>query len=256
MRAALLIFSLLLFGCAGVPQHGSWGARWPDAGELGSAAVAAAKQPRTWVPLAGAALLSAAGVDDGVSDWLADQRPMFGSHAADASDKLRNAAVASYLLSALAAPSESRAEKLSGLGVGIATLYVQGAMIGGLKEVSGRRRPNNANDGSFPSGHAGTASAASTLARHNLQTLDMPNPLRTAAAFGLEAMALGTGWARVEARKHYAADVLAGYAAGHFVASFAQLAFIENRLPGAEVAFYPMDGGGALRLTVPLARSP
>ena len=246
----------MLSGCAGVPQQGSRGAHWPDAGELGAAAVAAAKQPRTWAPLAGAALLAAAGVDDEVADWLADERPLFGSHAADASDKLRNAAVASYLLSALAAPSDTAADKLSGLGVGIAALYVQGAVVGGLKEVSGRRRPNNANNKSFPSGHAGSASAAATLARHNLDYMDMPTPVRHAAVVGLEAMAIGTGWARMEARKHYAADVLAGYAVGHFVASFAQLAFIENRLPGAQVAFYPMGRGGVLRLTVPITGSP
>ena len=110
-------------------------------------------------------------------------------------------------------------------------------MTEGLKEVTSRRRPDEANNRSFRSGHASTASAAAALAARNLAHIDLPPAARTTAALGLEAMAIGTGWARVEARKHFAADVLAGYALGHFVAAFAQGAFIDNRLPGAQVTF-------------------
>ena len=254
VRAALPTLILAVAGCAGVPEKGTWGAYWPTGEDLRAATTAAAKSPRTWGPLAGAALLSVSSLDDDLSDWIADERPLFGSGAVGASDKLRNAAVASYVLSALAVRSESAEDKLTGLGVGIAALYVQGGVVAGLKEASGRRRPNHANDRSFPSGHASMAGAGSALAMHNLRYIDMPSPARTAAVIGLEAMAIGTGWARVEARKHYAADVLAGYALGNFVATFVQFAFIEKRMPGVQVAFHPLEGGGALRLTVPVPR--
>jgi len=39
-------------------------------------------------------------------------------------------------------------------------------------------------------------------------------------------VALGTGWARVEAQKHYPSDVLAGMALGNFMAAFIYDAFM------------------------------
>ena len=253
MRFALSISLFTLFaGCAGLPQQDTWRAHWPDARELRAAAGDAARNPRTWAPLAGAALLSATGLDKDVSDWIADEAPLFGSDAGKVSDRLRNAAVAGYLLTALAVPGETAADKLSGLGVGIVTLYGQGAVVEGFKEVSGRRRPDRSDSLSFPSGHASTASAAATLGIHNLARVGLTSPVRTAFTIGFDALALGTGWARVEARKHYAADVLAGYALGHFMAAFAQQAFMERVAPGAQLAFQPLPGGGAMRLTVPV----
>ena len=253
---SISLFSLLalLAGCAGVPQPGSWGAHWPDAGALRDAAGDAAKNPRTWAPLTGAALLTVTGLDNDVSDWLADEAPLFGSGAARASDRLRDGAVAGYLLTALAAPSESAREKLSGLGVGIVTLYAQGMLVEGAKEVADRRRPDRSDRLSFPSGHTSTASAAALLGVRNLAYIDMPSSARTVVNLGFEGLAISTGWARVEARKHYVADVLAGYAVGHFMAAFAQSAFIDRALPGAQVRFHPIDGGGALRLTLPVSR--
>ena len=334
----------LLGGCAGNPQQVPRAADWPDARELRAAAGDAAKNPRTWAPLAGAALLAATGLDDSVSDWMADEAPLFGSGAGKASDRLRDAAVAGYLLTALArihhqlpaadadalalrgcapssrfdvlsstptsssgprdqagrrldalttkvgdgcglaAPGDSAGEKRSAelavrgsacretrvrtrspscrraggrlvrLGVGVVTLYAQGAVVEGLKEVSSRRRPDRSDRLSFPSGHTGTASAASTMAMQNLAYIDMPPSARMVLALGFEGLAIGTGWARVEARKHFVADILAGYAVGHFLAAFAQGAFIDRALPGAQVAFQPIDRGGAIRLTFPVSQ--
>ena len=254
MRSALFVLLLsLLAGCVGGPQQGSLRAHWPKAKELRSAASAAARSPRTWAPLTAAALFAATGVDDDLSDWLADERPLFGSDAARASDRMRDAAVAGYLLTALAVPSEGSSARLSALGVGIVALYGQGAVIGGGKELSARRRPDDSNHKSFPSGHAGTTSAAATLGRQHLAYIDMPPAARTALVFGFEGLAVGTAWARVEARKHYATDVLAGYALGHFTAAFLHKAFLETALPRSELVFQPIDGGGAIRLTLPLA---
>ena len=70
----------------------------------------------------------------------------------------------------------------------------------------------------------------------------MPATVRTGAAVGLEAIAAGTAWARVEAQRHYIDDVLVGYAIGHFVAAFVHDAFIEQRWK--ELQSVPADGGG------------
>ncbi len=54
----------------------------------------------------------------------------------------------------------------------------------------------------------------------------------------------------------YLLTALAGYALGQFVAAFAQRAFLEPSPTGAEPAFQPMDGGAAIRLTMPLTGQP
>ena len=229
-------------GCASSPPR------------LGAAALAAAKSPRTWAPLAGAAVLSMGDLDDSVSDWAADERPLFGNSAEGASDDLRNAAVAGYLVTAIAAPADNTAERprWQRLGWGVAALYAQGGAIEGLKDAVGRQRPDGSNDRGFPSGHAGMASSAATLGQRNLRTMPIAAPWRRGASIGFDVLAAGTAWARVEAEKHHAADVLAGYAIGHFIAAFVSEAFIEPGLPAAELAFHGFGNGGALRLTIPL----
>ena len=254
MRAWSLPLLLALVGCAGSPHDSRLGVHWPDADELGRAAVAAAKSPRTWGPLAAAALLSIGDLDDEISSWSENERLLFGSQAAEASDFLLKASYASFLVSALAARSEPVPDRLGALGVGTAALLLQGGVIDGLKKISQQPRPDgNGRLTSFPSGHAGAASAASTLAARNLEYIDMPATVRTGAAVGLEALAAGTAWARVEAQRHYIDDALVGYAIGHFVAAFVHDAFIERRWKGAAVSFQPMEGGGVLRIALPFS---
>ncbi len=58
---------------------------------------------------------------------------------------------------------------------------------------------------------------------------------------GLVLITAGTAWARVEANKHYPADILAGMAIGHFISAFVNDAFLglDNSpgiYPDAEIA--------------------
>ena len=254
MRSWSLPLLLALAGCGGNPHDSHLGVRWPDAGELGRAAVAAAKSPRTWGPLTAAALLSMDDLDDEISNWSANERPLFGSHPAEASDFLLKSSYAAFLVSALAARSERVPDRLGGIGAGTGALLLQGFVIDRLKVISRQPRPDGVGrPTSFPSGHAGSASAAATLAARNLEYIDMPATVRTGAAVGLEALAVGTAWARMEARRHYVDDALVGYAIGHFVATFVQDAFIEQRWKGAAISFQPMEGGGILRLALPFS---
>lgn len=237
----LLGFAVLaaVAGCASSPPR------------LGEAALAAAKSPRTWVPLTGAAVLSVGDLDESVSDWGADERPLFGGSAAAVSDDLRNAAVAGFLITALAIPAERG--RWRRIGWGATALYAQGGVVEGLKDVVERQRPDRSDDRGFPSGHTGLAASAATLGRRNLRALDIAPEWRRGASIGFEALAAGTAWARIEAEKHHAADVLAGYAIGHFIAAFVAEAFIEPGLPAAELSFQGFGNGGTLRLTVPLS---
>ena len=243
-----------LAGCTSGPHDSHLGVRWPDADELGRAAVEAAKSPRTWGPLTAAVLLSIDDLDDEISHWSEREQPLFGALAAEASDFLVKSSYASFLVSALAVRREPVPNRLGRLGVGTAALLLQGGVIDELKEISHQPRPDgNGGSTSFPSGHAGAASAATTLAARNLESIDMPATVRTGAAVGLEAMAAGTAWARVEAQRHYIDDALVGYAIGHFVAAFVHDAFIEQRWKGGAVSFQPMEGGGVLRLALPFS---
>ncbi|HEX7035182.1 MAG TPA: phosphatase PAP2 family protein [Pseudomonadales bacterium] len=249
--AAPLLALTLLGGCISQQANPSWGIRAPDAADIGSAAASAARSPATWLPLAAAALLSIGDLDEDLSDWGADQAPLFGADAESDSDDLRRVAQGAWLITALAAPSRTLTDKAGGLAVGAGALLLERAVTDGIKELADRRRPDGSNERSFTSGHAGAASAAATLARANLDYLGLPGWLDGTLRVGLHGVALGSGWARVEARRHYVTDVLCGYAVGHFLAAFVQQSFMGSGPPGAvQVRYRPLPEGGAVTLVV------
>ena len=137
--------------------------------------------------------------------------------------------------------------------MGGATLFVDGAVVDGFKRVTDRERPDGSNSRSFPSGHTSFASTSVNMAVGNLAYVDMPHWIRIASNVGLYGTAAATGWARVEAGKHYPSDVLAGYAIGSFLARFAYHAFLESGVaPPVSVDLTPLPGGGMLSVSVAL----
>ena len=86
-------------------------------------------------------------------------------------------------------------------GVVLRALVLSSAMVGPLKLLSGRTRPDSSNDFSFPSGHAANAFAISTvLARRYGRRVGAP----------LLALAATVPAARVHERHHFFSDVVAG----------------------------------------------
>jgi hypothetical protein len=69
--------------------------------------------------------------------------------------------------------------------------------------------------------------------------------VRCAADIGIDAVVIGTGWARVEAGWHYPSDVLVGMALGTFLASFTTQAFL-SETSGMSLAVAATDGGALL----------
>jgi membrane-associated phospholipid phosphatase len=251
--------ALLLGGCTTLPSGRGWGADAtirPGWDRVREAAVTAARDPWVWAPVAGAAAFQFGSFDRRVSDWARENTPIFGStdKAVQWSDDLRGASGVLFVGTLLATPSgdepgEWMANKARGLAVEMAAKAATAATTGVLKQVTGRERPNEANDESFPSGHSSSAAVNGRLALINLVSIDLSRGARIAANVGIDATVFGTAWARVEAGAHYPSDVLFGMALGNFFARFATDAFL-----GADsrdsIAVTPTDGGARIDLTV------
>lgn len=105
----------------------------------------------------------------------------------------------------------------------------------GLKETINRKRPNGGKH-SFPSGHTAVSFAAATyLAKRN------------GAAYGIPAYVLASyvGYSRIQAKKHWVSDVLAG--AGIGVAS--GLIFTKEFKNGVTLSPYASPEGGGLSVS-------
>lgn len=248
---ALVVWLLCASGC--ISPGGTWGAGgWPPGHALGSAARSAAMDPDVWLPLASAGLLVASDVDKRWSQDMAQRKTLFGGDAKALSSDLRDVATAAYLITALAAPSDSFADKVRGLGVGAGTAVLDGVLSQGLKDAFGRQRPDDSNDQSMPSGHASKAASRTRLARANVAAMDLPVWQTRALNWTLRSISAGTALARVEGEKHYLSDVLVGYALGNFTAAFMQRAFLSGHAAEVRIGFVPVVDGGALQITLPL----
>jgi len=258
LRAAIAgVLSIALAGCISTTTDNSWGAaHWPGGADLKQAASRAVRDPLTWAPLVGAGLLSIGHADESVSDWAVRKTPLFGKHAADASDTLRTISKASYYVTGLVAPSASLRDKATGLILGTGTIALNNSITQGLKSAVGRERPNGQNDRSFPSGHASDAATGATLAVANLAYLQLPKWADTTLTIGLYSVAGGAAWARVEAEKHYVTDSLVGFALGHFIASFMQQALFGPGPKQPAISFDPLPNGGAITLQLSLGGGP
>lgn len=228
---------LALTSCAatpvpGEPPQSSW---WPGWQDLGAAAVQAARSPATWGPLLGAGLLQIGDADEELSDWAADETPLFGSNeAADtASDVLRWTAAGGYGMSVLtgsdARDRDERPGRVRTLAVGAASAAVNVGITQGLKRATGRERPDASDHRSFPSQHASDSALFATLGIREIEALMPASRRREVLRWGFGGMAAAAAWARVEARKHFPSDALAGAALGHFVGALFHSAFLEGR---------------------------
>jgi hypothetical protein len=231
------VFGLMICqGCGTLPNGRKWGQDAminPGWDRVKASAVNAALSPETWGPVAGALALQAGHMDRRISDWASDNNPVFGSkdNAGKWSDYMRDASGVVYFITVLATPSgddthEWLIAKAKGLAIGLVASEVTGGGTSLLKRAAGRTRPDGSNDASFPSGHSSSSAAFATLSRRNLEMIPMSDGGRIAADIGIAGLAAGTGWARVEANKHYPSDVLVGYALGHFFSAFINDAFL------------------------------
>lgn len=235
VRLSLMIFSFsILSGCGTLPNGKGWGedaTMHPGWDKMGKAAYNSLVSPYTWVPVAGAAIVQIDNWDHKISKWASDKTPIFGSqaNANNWSDYLMYTSGALYVTTALLTPSEDQAgewvtDKMKGFIVGGAAFGLSEGVVGILKSIN-RERPDGSHQ-SFPSAHATAASSFSTLAAKNIDTMHLARTAEIASDSGLILLTAGTAWSRVEAKKHYPSDVLAGMAIGHFLSAFVNDAFL------------------------------
>jgi hypothetical protein len=237
LAVMLVMLAFGLDGCA-TRQSRDWGSEitWvPSRETLVDAALDAARSPRVWLPVAGAAVLQIDDWDRKVSNYARDHTPIFGSQrtAQDWSDRLRTASSVAYFATVVATPdpNESRPwirDKAQGLAVGLGAIAVTGLVTTGLKKATGRTRPNGQGNESFPSGHTSHSAVLTGLARDDLEYVDLDAGARRALDVGLDALTIGTGWARVEAGAHFPSDALVSMALGSFVSRFFDQLFLES----------------------------
>jgi membrane-associated phospholipid phosphatase len=156
--------------------------------------------------LAGGALALAAHGEESPdrAEQLLD-RPLFDGGLDVGSTYGHGLTLGAGALALLAAGSLVDDANLTGAGSEIArALAYTGIAVTSLKVAVGRTRPNGGN-WSFPSGHAAAAFAtAPVLSRRFGPRVGIP----------AYALAVATGLGRMEDRKHYLSDVLAGAAIG------------------------------------------
>jgi len=111
-----------------------------------------------------------------------------------------------------------------------------------LKRGVQRPRVDGTDDLSFPSGHTSAAFNHAAWTAMALEEVPIDGDVRTGMQWTAYAAAVATGWARVEAGRHYPVDVLAGAALGNFTARFFQHAFLGPADPDAPQVSVSSDG--------------
>lgn len=246
-------------GCSSLPSGRGWGSGstlQPGFDRIRQAAVLAARDPWVWAPAAGALAFQVDSFDRRTSDWAREHTPVFGStaNAERWSNDLRKTCNLAMAGTLIATPSGEGASewftnKLEGGAVELGAVAATALTTGILKDAAGRTRPNEADDESFPSGHASSAAVSCRLASVNLDSIAMNEGARLAFDIGLDATVIGTAWARVEAGAHYPSDVLVGMALGNFFGLFATAAFLDTS-PRQAIQVAPLDGGARVSWSI------
>lgn len=191
------------------------------------AAVDAAADPWTWVPLAGAGAIALSGTDRQISDWARAETPLYGSGVAAlrASDDFRDASSAGAWLTFAGARQRGGGDWLEAKGLDAAGAYAgittAWYITGSLKQATQRPRPHGGPTyDSFPSAHSTGAFANATMARYYADGVSLGTPARSGIKWTTSALAAATAWARVEGGMHYPTDVLVGAAIANFGTRF------------------------------------
>jgi membrane-associated phospholipid phosphatase len=247
---AVVVTASVLSGCASSKRGLEPRDYWPSGARWKQAASRALKDRGTWIPLAGAAVVSIDDWDREISDWAVENTPIFGSgeNARQASDTFWIATQLSMAGTALAVPNGDGPwqRKPERLVIEELSVLLTAGTASAIKSVADRERPDGSNDRSFPSGHASQSFTMARMACLNVDDLaGLSRGWRMTLKTTFTTFAAATAWSRVEGGKHYPSDVLFGAALGNFVAVFVHDAFLpadsaarfSATLSGEEISF-------------------
>lgn len=166
-----------------------------------------------------AVALSHSSLDKEISDWAVDNTPVYGSErtANKMSDYFRT--WSGYAMAVSPGTADERLQRF-------AIAESSRKIILRMKDEVGRERPDGTNRLSMPSGHTAT-----TTVQGNLSSFKIFHDVIPAL----------TGWARVEANRHYPSDVIAGYAIAKMMLEFQSdddNSFIVPNIGNDEIGFY------------------
>lgn len=246
----VVVGTSVLSGCASSKRGLEPRDYWPDGARWKHAASRALKDRGTWIPLAGAAVVSIDDWDREISDWAVENAPVFGSgeNARQASDTFWIATQLAMAGTALAVPNADGPwqRKPERLVIEELSVLLTAGTTSAIKSLTDRERPDGSNDRSFPSGHASQSFTMARMACLNVDDLPgLSRGWRITLKTTFTTMAGATAWSRVEGGKHYPSDVLVGAALGNFVAVFIHDAFLpadskarfNATLSGEEISF-------------------
>jgi hypothetical protein len=220
-----LIFLILLSSCSLFQKKGDWGKKAFSSFQghhVARAFVKNVKSAHVWVPGGTALLIHWGGYDQKISNWAYEEKNIYGDQTAadnwsdNFDEVLKYEMFVTPLFTSSASEDESSKEwlwrKARGYGVIAVSSRVPDYVHDRLAATVQRERPNHADERSFPSGHSTQAGTRNIITLRNLEAIPMNPDLR----FGIETsntvMAGGILWARIEGKRHYPSDVLAGYA--------------------------------------------
>lgn len=236
----IMSFSALAFlfmqGCGTMADSRRWGedvSLKPGRDTVSSSFTNALSSPYVLIPGAAALILQVDGMDERLSRWAVRHTPTTGStgRAERLSSDLRSVSLISFFTSMLMTPSGYDPEgwfvsKAKGVAVQGGAAGLNNEIITGIKKASRRTRPNDEDDKSFPSGHAGNSALFTSLAGRNVQVMNIAPEAKTSLDIMLHAVMICIAWERVEAGVHYPSDVLAGIALGYFIGPFINDSFM------------------------------
>jgi membrane-associated phospholipid phosphatase len=188
--------------------------------------------------------------DQQISDWATAHHPVFGSeqNARTTTDLLQYSSLAIYGITAIIKNNMNGNSTISfpivNVSSDISAIFLTVFTTEILKNNVGRLRPNHGDERSFPSGHTSFTTINANLTSHQLNTLEMKNNTRFLCNAALATMVTATAWGRIEGKKHYPTDVLAGAALGNFVGNFITSLYndnIQNKTSSINMQISPDD---------------
>lgn len=258
----LIYMLLILQSCSVINKKGSWGkkALYPLRSErLVEAIKKNASSGHVWGPLIGVGVVTALDLDRNISNWVHHEGAIYKDvRAADNwSDHFNN--IQKYEMYAVILLTPSHDEDMSftqylynkvrgGFALNIASSSTR-FTVDQVRKVVHRQRPNRMDMKILPSGHASEAGARRVIVSKGVDAIDMKEQLRTGIKFLNTGMSAATIWARVEGKRHYPSDVLAGYALGSFVSGVVY-DFLMNDDSEQSFSFIPMKDKYSMTYTI------